>query len=348
MSPAGISPDVKAVVGAVDALTTQVRRLADALPTPVVEPVLDADDDATTACPTPLTHNWGCGCPTDEAPTADEDDDPPTACWHTEPDTPCDWNICRQPERLAAGDRGTDPATTPRLGPALRQRAQQAPVVDEDAQRTARRDSTRNLLDRLAHRGYLSNDETALLRQHVEAETREHDTVRAVARSNRQHVQHLATEIDRLTAELEDAEQRADGFRQQRDGSDEAARRALEQRQEMAEERYTLQQRAEQLEDLLRVANETSNRSEAERARAVQRAEQADAVTTETKRLLERRTTTLRERAERAEAAIERVRALHTRVLRMEALVCARCGHDWPCDTIRALDGTEQPTTTKG
>lgn len=37
-------------------------------------------------------------------------DDPPVQCWHTEPDTPCDWNICRQPERLAAGDRGTDPA----------------------------------------------------------------------------------------------------------------------------------------------------------------------------------------------------------------------------------------------
>lgn len=42
-------------------------------------------------------------------------------------------------------------------------------------------------------------------------------------------------------------------------------------------------------------------------------AEQADAVTAETKRLMERRTTTLRERAERAEATIERVRqALRT------------------------------------
>ncbi len=40
-----------------------------------------------------------------------------------------------------------------------------------------------------------------------------------------------------------------------------------------------------------------------------------------------------------------RVRALHTRVLRMEALVCAHCGHTWPCDTIRALDGTEPPAT---
>lgn len=39
-----------------------------------------------------------------------EDDDPPVECWHTEPDTPCDWDVCRQPERLAAGDRGIDPA----------------------------------------------------------------------------------------------------------------------------------------------------------------------------------------------------------------------------------------------
>ena len=67
---------------------------------------------------------------------------------------------------------------------------------------------------------------------------------------------------------------------------------------------------AEQLEDLLRIAHDTSNRSEAERARAVERAEQADAVTAETKRLMERRTTTLRQRAERAEAALERVTSL--------------------------------------
>jgi hypothetical protein len=41
---------------------------------------------------------------------ADADqDDPPVQCWHTEPGTPCDWNVCKQPERLAAGDYGTDP-----------------------------------------------------------------------------------------------------------------------------------------------------------------------------------------------------------------------------------------------
>jgi hypothetical protein len=43
-------------------------------------------------------------------PVEDDTDDPPVQCWHTEPHTPCDWNVCRQPERLAAGDYGTDPA----------------------------------------------------------------------------------------------------------------------------------------------------------------------------------------------------------------------------------------------
>ncbi|MFE7047103.1 hypothetical protein ACFVAM_01845 [Streptomyces californicus] len=39
-----------------------------------------------------------------------DDDDPPTQCWHTEPGSPCDWDVCNQPERLAAGDKGQDPA----------------------------------------------------------------------------------------------------------------------------------------------------------------------------------------------------------------------------------------------
>jgi len=47
---------------------------------------------------------------TEPAQQADADpDDPPVQCWHTEPGTPCDWDVCNQPERLAAGDYGTDP-----------------------------------------------------------------------------------------------------------------------------------------------------------------------------------------------------------------------------------------------
>lgn len=40
----------------------------------------------------------------------DSDDEDGVQCRHIEPGTPCDWNVCRQPERLAAGDRGDDPA----------------------------------------------------------------------------------------------------------------------------------------------------------------------------------------------------------------------------------------------
>jgi hypothetical protein len=39
-----------------------------------------------------------------------EDDDEQVQCWHIEPGTPCDWDVCNQPERLARGDYGTDPA----------------------------------------------------------------------------------------------------------------------------------------------------------------------------------------------------------------------------------------------
>jgi hypothetical protein len=31
-------------------------------------------------------------------------------CWHIEPGSPCDWDVCHQPERLEQGDYGTDPA----------------------------------------------------------------------------------------------------------------------------------------------------------------------------------------------------------------------------------------------
>lgn len=48
-----------------------------------------------------------------------------------------------------------------------------------------------------------------------------------------------------------------------------------------------------------------------------------------------------------AEAAAERVRALHTRVLRMEALVCGHCGHTWPCATISALNAPAATEATE-
>lgn len=49
---------------------------------------------------------------TGEELTADEAvGEPLLLCWHTEPGSPCDWDVCRQPERLAAGDPGSVPGT---------------------------------------------------------------------------------------------------------------------------------------------------------------------------------------------------------------------------------------------
>ena len=89
-------------------------------------------------------------------------------------------------------------------------------------------------------------------------------------------------------------------------------------------------QRADQAEDLLRIAHDTSNKSEAERARAVQRAEQAEAKVADYENRITWHTTcgscarvldsSIREteRAARAEAAIGRVQdavALHRKGL---------------------------------
>ena len=49
-------------------------------------------------------------------------------------------------------------------------------------------------------------------------------------------------------------------------------------------------------------------------------------------------------RAERAEATIERVRELHwpnSYSFVDRGYSCGHCGHPYPCDTIRALDGLE-------
>ncbi|WP_033307367.1 hypothetical protein RFN58_07010 [Streptomyces iakyrus] len=60
------------------------------------------------------------------------------------------------------------------------------------------------------------------------------------------------------------------------------------------------------------------------------------------KRIARRR----RDQLDQAEAAIARARALHARVLRMEALTCAHCGQAWPCPTVRVLDEPAPGTAT--
>lgn len=112
----------------------------------------------------------------------------------------------RRPVVSVHGARDMSPEAREAVGALVdvaKRQMTEAPASDEDAQRTARRDSTRNLLDGLAHRGYLSSDETALLRQHIDAETRDADTFRAVARANLRHVQEMLPELGNAEAAIE-------------------------------------------------------------------------------------------------------------------------------------------------
>jgi hypothetical protein len=326
------SADAKAVVRAVEAMTTQVRRIADALSTPVVRYEVAADDDATT---------------------------PPTTCGASAvtsfgPVGPC---------TLRVGHEGP----VHKAGLSTFWRDEQAPAADEDAHRADRRASTRNLLARLDRGGLLSPGDSTLLRQHVEAETREHDTMRAVAAGNKRHVQIMYTDLSQA------------------------------------------QERARQAEELLGVAHETSNRSEAERAeeerlrlalaaerdRWKERAERAqqghdqraavlsevlatfvhtvpgyrvarvrsgevDVVTLEKWRSVLapvvdppwwQQVDTMRADVKEAQAAIERVRAIKKAPQRSQFNTLANAqdnGWDAALYAVNeALDGTEQPTTTQ-
>ncbi|MFC9247762.1 hypothetical protein ACFT7S_28250 [Streptomyces sp. NPDC057136] len=45
----------------------------------------------------------------------DYSDDPAVQCWHTEAGSPCDWYVCRQPDRLVADDKDPLMATAQKL-----------------------------------------------------------------------------------------------------------------------------------------------------------------------------------------------------------------------------------------
>ncbi|MGM9380315.1 hypothetical protein [Streptomyces antibioticus] len=174
-----VSRDGRAVVEAVNRVLAEVRRIADTLTTGVVEDVRAGDDAATAACPTPLTHNWGCGCPTDQVPTGG-----PCA---QHPQAPTFDGVC--------GGCTQYPADMHPVS-----------VADEDGLRFHRRESLLVLLTRLQRGRSLSEAEADTLRQHVETEIREANTARAVAAGNKRHVQAIVPEINRLATELEQAQ----------------------------------------------------------------------------------------------------------------------------------------------
>ena len=297
MSPI-LSPDTEAVLRAAEALTTQVRRIADALETPVVRYEVATDDDATTPVYCPLCPDVRpLATPVDAVahfrshhpeqrlvgtgpwPKLATDDGPAEQClarWHPSGPTNQLPTACIRPARHVedhangSGFHWADavaiyPAESPFVTP------EQAPAADEGAQRADRRASLRNLLARL-ERGAMLGEEKALLRQHVEAEMREVDTARAVAAGNKRHVQIMYTDLQEA------------------------------------------QSRARQAEELLSVAHETSNQSEAARAEA--------------------------------QAAIERVRVMTVGIAQATAAGISDYDigrHELAVEVYTALDGTEQP-----
>jgi len=162
--------------------------------------------------------------------------------------------------------------------------------TDEEQLRHARRNSLRVLLARIERGLPMTQAEAQQLRRYVEAEIRDADTSRAVARGNLRHVQIL-------TPLLEQAEARA-----------EAMTRAME-----------------------------STAADALVHRGCHRDLMAQCL-----------------RAEQAEDAVKRVRALHQPMQRGPFTICMRCSGwdgewrclgvvtDYPCDTLAALDETQE------
>jgi hypothetical protein len=198
---------------------------------------------------------------------------------------------------------------------AAKQAAQEeATALGEDAQRTTRREALRNLLGRL-DRG------TTHSIQFTPAE----------AALLRQHV----------FAEIRDA-----------DTARAVARSNLRHVQTIVPDMDRLACENEQLRAGRETWKAKAEEIERDRDRLAADLERADAVTAETKRLLERRTTTLRQRAERAEAAIERVRAAAEQLRSASVLADGEPHTNRERGVIAAvvrvlaaLDGTEQPTT---
>ncbi|MFJ4649494.1 hypothetical protein ACIP6Q_39170 [Streptomyces bobili] len=289
------SADARAVVRALDALTTQVRRVADAPSSGTCDASsLGAFDRHLGPCLLRANHDgpvhrgpegetWATIVrAADDAPTTTADDGPcpqhpyaPTfngicgGCTQYPADFPA-----RRPPMDPVHILGIDPSTPEGVA------VQQAPAAGEDQTlRWARRESLLVLLTRIQHGRILTEDEARTLRHHIETEMRDADTAHERARKAERAVDLLA-----------DSHRRAD-----------------------------------QAEELLRVAHETSNKSEAERARAAQRAERLAAVLREV-------------------LALFAPTLMNGKYAFYQATDHPIAPHDYQ-RWHAALDGTEQPTT---
>lgn len=158
------SRDVRAVVEAVDRLTTQVKRLADAKSTPVAvaadAPTTTADDGPCAQHPNAPTFDGMCG-----------------GCTQYPADFPA--RVIRHWGPLSEQQFAEMRDDTRQLIDVISERARRTGSADEDAQRTARREQLHNLIARLDRGGLLSPGDCTRLRVLVDTEVRAADTARA-------------------------------------------------------------------------------------------------------------------------------------------------------------------------
>lgn len=156
-----LSSDARAVVRVLDALTTQVKRLADSRQSDFALTPDALDDDATTSQTTP----WTPG-PLAAATAAE---------W-----TRQSGKVAATIEALTANAGCSEHPNAGSVGPyCLACTIVPPPAGAEDAHRAERRASIRNLLDRAGRGVLVGGTEGELLRQQVEAELRYADQIAA-------------------------------------------------------------------------------------------------------------------------------------------------------------------------
>ena len=306
--------DAQAIHGAVVALSTQVRRIADALTTTAARAVADASSAQQT--------DYAL------APTPAEDDatTPATTCsaqYHGphHPKTACIRAAHHDHPRHSNGE-GFHWPDSAAVYPVLDGPVHEAPAADEDALRSTRRKSLRILLNRLNNGLPFTADEAQLLTSHVATEICDANTARSVARSNLRHVKTVVPEL-RERATL--AEARAS-----------QAEEASRNRAEVQRERGQL---AAVLAEVLRQFTHETHPG--------RRCLQSGHVPVET---VERWRSVVQHDVERpwwqqldeARAELKQAQAAITRV---RTLLAGRWGSVDPDKVRAALDGTEQPTT---
>ncbi|CAL9481034.1 hypothetical protein [Streptomyces sp. enrichment culture] len=206
------------------------------------------------------------------------------------------------------------------------------------ADRDARRESLAVILSRIQRGVPITPAEGALLRAHVELEITESNELRRTLGGQQAASRRMARRVEAAEAAIREAEQRAEAAEErartlEKDARDNGAdARAEYQRAKTAEQQLAAARAA--LDNVrhartwaevwsalgmhygmtaIQAGQEARARRPVAEQRAEDRAEQAEAVAAEAKRLLERRTTTLRTRAEYAEQQLADTREKRNR-----------------------------------